>query len=398
MQLVGDSSLKILHVMEATVGGTRRHLRDLCSAQLSMGDDVCIVASAERDHRVRADFDQLRAHGAEVIELPMVRSIQPRLDLRHVRMLSAALRRLRPDIVHSHSSKAGGLARASSLASRVGIRVHTPHAFAFLFGGMFSRHARGAFWTIERALAWSTSAFIAVSRGEADSILRARVAGRTQVHVVPNGIDPQPIRNANPLTRAELGVPPGVPTAAIIGLLNEAKGQDVAIRALGTPGCENVHLLIVGEGETEDMLRTEAHRCGVASRVRFLGWRDDVPRILAAVDFLCLPSRWEAMPYVALEAMAACLPIIATRVNGVVEVVEDGVSGFSCDVDSPTSLGNALRRAVQMSQNETARMRREASNRLDASFTIESMARRTRQVYLEALDSSRRKRAAQVIR
>ena len=124
--------MRVLHVMESTIGGTRRHIVDVTLGQLELGLDVHLVVAAER----------LRAAGASVVVLPMERAIRPATDLRHARFLGRHLREVRPDVVHTHSSKAGVLGRHASLATGIGGRVHTPHTFAFLFGAMFGSAKR----------------------------------------------------------------------------------------------------------------------------------------------------------------------------------------------------------------------------------------------------------------
>ena len=119
--------------MECTIGGTRRHLVDVARGQRRAGLDVHVVASTLRDPGFPPELDALEAEGVGVTRLDMVREVSPRLDRAHARALAAHLRELRPDIVHTHSSKAGVLGRHASLRTGVGARVHTPHTFAFLF-------------------------------------------------------------------------------------------------------------------------------------------------------------------------------------------------------------------------------------------------------------------------
>ena len=162
--------MHIAHVMEATIGGTRRHLVDVAFAQLRRGDEVSLLVSTLRDPGFEADLRGLEQEGAHVRRIPMVRSIRPAKDLRHLRQVKSALRELRPDVVHTHSSKGGVLGRRASLSTGIGARVHTPHTFAFLFGALFGRAKRAVFRSIERSLASSTHRLIAVSASEAQTI------------------------------------------------------------------------------------------------------------------------------------------------------------------------------------------------------------------------------------
>jgi len=225
----------VLHVIEATIGGTRRHVVDACRGLRARGVRVTLAASALREPRFRDDLDALAREGVEVREVPLVRAIRPHRDFAHTIALRALLKELRPDIVHTHSSKAGAVGRLASWSTGIGARVHTPHTFAFLFGAMFASTSRALFRAIEKELARKTDRFIAVSEDEAATFATADFVPASKVRIVGNGIDPAPFERAVALERAALGVPLHAPLALVVGLLNVAKGQDLALRALATP-------------------------------------------------------------------------------------------------------------------------------------------------------------------
>lgn len=335
--------MRVLHVMEATIGGTRRHLGDVVRGELAAGLEVHAAASSLRQPDFERDLEGLEARGARVLRLPMVRELSPARDAAHLRALMRHLERVRPDVVHTHSSKGGALGRAASIATGIGARVHTPHTFAFLFDAMFSASKRRLFREIEAHLGAHTQALVAVSASEAATVRAAGVIDPERIRVVENGIDPAPFTEAAPIARDELAIPGGVPLAAVVGLLNIAKGQDLALRALAEPGLERVHLLVVGHGEMQAELEALATKLRVASRVRFLGYRTDVARLLATSDFVLLPSRWEGMPYIVLEAMASARAVIATPVDGARDLVRDGETGFLASAISTEAIADACR-------------------------------------------------------
>ena len=131
-----------------------------------------------------------------------------------------------------------------------------------------------------------------------------------------------------------------------------------------------------------------ATRLGVDRRVAFAGARDDVPSILAAVDFLLLPSRWEGMPYVVLEAMAASRPVVATPVDGARDLVEDGVNGYLAASISAAALADAMRRAVLDGRGRRASLGQAGRAQLEHSHSVAAMAEQLDAVYLEALEAS----------
>ena len=379
--------MHIAHVMEATIGGTRRHLVDVAHAQLRRGDRVSLLVSTLRDPGFEGDLEALEAAGATVRRVPMVRAIRPGRDLAHLRRLKAALRELRPDVVHTHSSKAGVLGRRASLSTGIGARVHTPHTFAFLFGAMFGRAKRAVFRSIERSLASSTHRLVAVSESEAATIAASGVVDPGRLCTVPNGIDPARVEGAEPANLADFGLDAARPVAAVVGLLYSAKGQDLALEALAEEGLEGLQLLFVGPGDQGPLLELAA-RLGVQRRVAFTGPRDDVPSILAASDFLVLPSRWEGMPYVVLEAMAASRAVVSTPVDGARDLVEDDVTGFLASGVSGAALAAAMRRAVLAGSGRRERLGAAGRARLDGAHDVSTMAVRLDAVYREALGAS----------
>jgi glycosyltransferase involved in cell wall biosynthesis len=375
--------MRVLHVMEATIGGTRRHIRDVAAGQLRRGLEVHVAASTQRQPEFESDLALLERSGAHVLRLPMVRAIAPPLDLAHCRALARYLERTRPDVVHTHSSKAGVLGRAASIATGIGVRVHTPHTFAFLFDAMFSPGRRRLFREIETHLAGETHALIAVSESEASTFARSGVVAAERIRIVPNGIDPAPWEAAAPIPRAALGLFDDAPLAAVVGLLNVAKGQDIALEALALRGLERLQLAFAGHGELAAELEERARRLALGSRVRFLGFRDDVPALLAAADFALVPSRWEGMPYVVLESMAAGRPVVATPVDGARDLIGEADNGFLARDFSPEGVADAVRAMLASTREECRTMSRRGREHLRARHTAETMVDGLIAVYRE---------------
>lgn len=379
-----DAGPRVLHVMECTIGGTRRHIFDVALGQRRAGLDVHVIASAERQPDFRADLSRLAEAGVGVLELPMVRQVSPARDARHLVALERRLEGLRPDILHTHSSKAGVLGRLASLATGIGRRVHTPHTFAFLFHAMFGPLRRRLFYELERGLSGETERVIAVSRDEARLFADSGVVEPGRVRVVPNGIDPAPWAAARPIDRAQLGLGSERLLVLVVGLLNVAKGQDLALEALTGAGLGDLELALVGHGEREAALRAQAQELGLARRVHFLGFRHDVPALMAAADLVLLPSRWEGLPYVVLEALAASKPVVACPVPGAVELLEGGAGYLAREV-SAAALAEALRTALEDGPAGRAAAAAQGRTRLLERYTQEAMVRGLGQVYTELL-------------
>ncbi len=375
--------MRVLHVMECTIGGARRHITEAARGQKAAGLDVHVAVSAERQPDFRTTLAELEAEGVGVLELPMVREVAPRLDARHARVLTRHVRELSPDIVHGHSSKGGVLARWASLRSGKGRRVYSPHSLAYLRSARLGLVTRTLYKTIEHSFGRITDRMVAVSASEAETIAASGVVKPERVRVVPNGIDASTYDGVPAALRSELGTPQDVPVAVLAGLMYEAKGQDLALEMLAGPGCESLHIWFAGTGEQQAQYEALARELGAAERAQSLGWRNDVPALLAAADFLLLPSRWEAMPYIVLEAMASRKPVVAARVDGVRDVMIEGETGISHAVGESSSLIEACARMLALAPAERGAMGAAGRARVDAEFSIEAMVQGLVGVYAE---------------
>jgi len=370
--------------MECTIGGTRRHLVDVVRGQLERGHPVALAVACLREPRFRADLEDLQRRGARVFEIPMLRSISPWRDAKHLGEVRRALRAFEPDVVHTHSSKAGVLGRLASLLEHRGARIHTPHAFAFLFSAEFSAAKRGLFRRMETSLARRTARIIAVSEGEAATIRASGVVPPERLRVVRNGIDPAPWLAAKPADRASLGIPEDVPLILVAGQLHIGKGQDLAVEALARPGLERAHLLLLGGGPLQARIEQLASELKVRDRLHLPGWSDQVGPWMLASDLVLLPSRWEAMPYIVLEAMACAKAVVATRVDGAREMIVEGENGALCEIESAESIAQALQRILAQVPAQRSAMGLRGREKLLAEGTASRMVDRLLAVYAEA--------------
>lgn len=342
----------VLQIMECTIGGTRRHLGDITRGLLERGWEVHLAVSLERTPGFREDLSELASLGAQVHEVPMVREVSLWKDRAHAALLTRLIQDLGPDLVHTHSSKGGALGRRAARDAGCTAVVHTPHTYSFLFGHMFGPVKRWLFKTVETRLSHLARRVVAVSEGEAVTMRSSGVVSAEQVRVVPNGIDPEPYERAEACSPEDSKE--GALRVLVCGLLNVAKGQDLAISAITQPGCEDVELWIAGDGEERGALERLAASKGVADRVKFLGHREDVPGLMKGADLLLLPSRWEGMPYVVLEAASAGLPVVGTPVDGAREFLADGERGWMAAAADEVAVGAALSAAIGAGEVERA--------------------------------------------
>lgn len=387
---------RVLLCHQPTDGGVGRHVADIARGLAARGFEVTLFSPAPP-----SGLDVPVDH----IPADLRRAVSPRADARDLAALSRAIARVRPQIVHAHSSKAGALARLARVRHPRMPVLYTPHGYAF--AGHFSREAeRRAYRLIERALAPLASRVVCVCEAEAQ--LARSVGPNGRVRVVHNGIDPlKPVAPAPALAalgghctgRLEAGGPEaGGPEAGgheagrrgpVIGaltLLRPGKGLETLIEAAPLvlerhPGAAFV---IVGEGPDLAALRAQASAFGVAQAVHFIGPCAEPAAVLGAIDVFVHPSWAESFPYVVLEAMSLARPIVASRVGGIPEAVTDGESALLVPPRDGAALAGAL---IKLLDDPVLadRLARAAHERLVSRFTREAMIDGLVGVYEELL-------------
>jgi glycosyltransferase involved in cell wall biosynthesis len=293
-------------------------------------------------------LDSVRAEGFRVIPLPFVRRLSPLAHVRAFWSLVAILRAEKPDIVHAHMPISGFLARMAAWVAGVPTIAYTCHGFLFNYQSS-SLPRRALSFVMEWIAARGTDVFLTVSEAEARDARRLGISA--QAEAVRNGRDPRvfhPDTAVRARIRAELGVPQDRVVIIAVSRLVWHKGYpELAVAMRCVPEAE---LWVVGERLESDrgpdmvaLMRT----AGLGYRLRLLGYRDDIPALLAAADIFTLPSRFEGLPMSVIEAMLTGLPIVATDVRGPDEQVQDEVTGLKVPAGDAAALGAALARLVR---------------------------------------------------
>lgn len=327
-------------------------------ARMNVGGPALQVSALARhldparfDHRLlvgsvgpdEADYLDLRAPDVEVVRVPgLGRAPRAGDDLRALASITREIRRFRPDVVHTHTAKAGFLGRSAASASRVPFRVHTFHGH--LLQGYFSPTVTRAVVLTERTLARLTTRLVAVGEQVRDDLLGAGIGRPSQYVVVPPGVElPPPPPKA--VARDRLGLPADAPVVAFVARLIPIKRPDrfVAVAEELARRLPGVVFVVAGEGELLDDMRRQAAALG--DRVRFLGWRSDVETVYAAADVTVLTSDNEGMPVSLIEAATVGCPAVTTGVGSAGEVVLDGVTGFVTAAD-PRAIAEATARLL----------------------------------------------------
>ena len=316
----------LLLVTLAEVGGAQTYIALLVPA-LVEEFDVTVAASGPGPLR-----DAVEAAGARYVPLRHVRRpVSPWHDLLGVIELVRLCRRERPLIVHANSSKAGILGRLAARIAGVPVRIFTVHGWAF---AQYHGVASVLYLWLDRLARPLTTHFICVSQSTREAGIAARTCRPQNTSVIPNSVDVA----ATP--RAALDGDP--PRVVSVGRLKEPKDFVGLVRALSLAAVP-FRAVIVGDGPDRPVVEQAIRAHAVADRVVLLGERDDVAGQLAQSDVFVLASRSEGMPLSVLEAMAAGLPVVASAVGGVPELVVSGETGLLVPPDDIDALADALR-------------------------------------------------------
>jgi glycosyltransferase involved in cell wall biosynthesis len=352
----------------AEIGGAQSYVASLLPAITPHFD---IVVGAHGNGPLR---DAAAAPGVRFVPLRHVRRpVNPWRDLIGLLELVRVLRRERPDIVHANSSKAGVLGRLAARLAGVPIRIFTVHGWAFAaHSGLSARLYRWA----DRAVRPLTSVTICVSERERAAGIAAGTCDPERTVVIPNAVDVAAAPRATPdHEKARI---------VAVGRLKAPKDFLTLVRALRVLPRGTFEAVIAGDGPDRHRLEREIDALGIGESVRLLGERSDVLRLLAEGDVFVLSSRSEGLPMSVLEAMAAGLPVVASRVGGVPELLGDGVEGLLVRPGEVGELAAALADLIA----EPALRRRlgdAARARAEAYFDLEPFRRAHVELYSREL-------------
>lgn len=364
--------LRILFLVEAAATGVARHIFDLLDGLRARGHTIDVLYSPVREDAL---FRAGRAARPGIRFVPVAMRRAPGLqDLRPLREIRRFIHANGPyDILHGHSSKGGLMARLAAPGSGARV-VYTPHAISTL-DPTLSPLPRLVYGLGERVLALATDALIAVSSQERTAIGRLGIPLRKVVCIL-NAVDPPP---PGPDRRSELGLAPDDTVIGFVGRCSRQKAIDelVAAFALVQKKVPTARLLVIGDGPGKEAARQQAEAEGCAADIRWLG-ACDARAWYPSFDLLALPSRYEGLSYTLLEAAAAGLPIVATDVGGVRDVVADGLTGCIVPPGDTAALAEAL---AMLAQDPALCARYAASARTRRSPRPARMVARTETLY-----------------
>ena len=336
---------------------------------------------------VEESVREAKREGISIITIPsLIRRIAPFCDLKAFFALIKILRHERPDIVHTHTSKAGILGRWAAFFARVPIIIHTPHGH--VFWGYSGRRQTLFYIILERLTACITDKIIALTQQEKKDHLHFHIASEDKFSVVHSGINLGKFFNTSVDSagmKRELGIPEDNLVVGTAGRLTPVKGHRYLIEAARK--IMNIRpdttFVFLGDGELLDELKNIASKLGIEENVRFPGWRLDVAEVMSIFNIFVLPSLNEGMGRVLVEAMALGKPIVASNVGGIPDLVVDGENGFlvpTGDVETMVARINDLLESMEKREKMG-----ENGKKIAVNFSADVMVQKIDRLYVELL-------------
>lgn len=386
--------MRVVHIItRLIIGGAQENtLHNVEDQHRLFGDEVTLITGPGLGPEGSLE-DRARQGGYDVRVIPeLTRSIRPWTDWQAYRRLVALLREIRPQVVHTHSSKAGILGRAA--AAKVGIPcVHTIHGAAFHYGQRAIAYR--SYVAAEKWAAGRTARFISVADAMTDEYVREGVAPRERFTTIYSGFDVEPFLNpprSRDEVRSELGIAPDDIVVGKIARLFHLKGHEflLAVAKQVVERCPRVRFLFVGDGVLRSRYEAEINEMGLSKNFVFSGLVPPtrIPELVGAMDIVAHTSQWEGLARVLPQGLIAGKPVVTYDVGGAREVVVSGETGFLLPRDSIEPLRDAICVLAESADLRT-QFGETGRRRFTEQFRHEFMTRRIREVYADVLETGR---------
>ena len=320
-----DKKIRVLHVAEAA-GGVERYLETLFKYSKDQVENILVCSQ-------NYDYKKFKTLADRVIVLRMAHDIELSSDIKVERTLRRIIKQLKPDIVYAHSSKAGAFARIADLGLNNKV-IYNPHGWAFNM--QQSAKKKEMYKWVEKVSAHFCDKIVCISDAERESALRGKICKPSKLQVIYNGIDLEEIEKTAPMSRAQLGIPEDAFVVGMVGRLSKQKAPDTFVKAanLIKEKIPTAFFLMVGDGELRDQVESLINQYVLGSSFLITGWVDTPTAYMKIMDVGMLLSRWEGFGLVLPEYMACGVPIVATNVDAIPNIIRDGVNGLLVKKDN----------------------------------------------------------------
>jgi glycosyltransferase involved in cell wall biosynthesis len=351
-----------------TIAGAQVHVRDLAVALQRDGHQVLVVTGQEGIYNLALDKAQIKSIACETLQP----QISPLKDWASLKFLLEVIKSFQPDLIAAHSSKTGILGRLAAKIAKIPC-VFTAHGWSFTAG--VPQPNRTIYRVIETLTAPLTNKIICVSECDRNIALKSGINSQI-LSTIHNGMADIPESlQAHPGDRNPVNI-------VMVARFDRQKDHQTLIEAV--KDLTEARLILVGDGPNLESMKALAVSLGIAERVEFLGFRNDIAEILARSQIYILISNWEGLPCTIIEAMRAGLPVVASDVGGVAELIVDGETGYLISSNNPDILKQKL---ANLTNNPTLRqtMGDRGRQRYQAEFTFDRMYAKTLELYRQAI-------------
>jgi len=378
------TTIRVLHILEATLGGTLRYMENVAKA--TEGSEIVSAFAygmARADSRLHPFLDSVAKMGWTSYATDMRREISVRNDLNSFKQLRRAVLHFAPDVIHCHSSKAGALGRAVvALQAKTPARVYSPHALAAHLGRRYLR--------IERLLSRHTDRFIAVSDSERKEIVGFSLADEQAVSVVYPTVDCEYFA---PSSRDDARRLLGLGTAPLIlsiGRLTAQKNPAAFLEIIHRLHEQrpDIKAIWVGSGTGDLDFPTMVKAARMEGVIRIAEWQHDVRQYIAAADVLLSTSKFESFGYVAAEALSMNRPVVASNITGTQDIMRGALQEFLYPADQPERATQLILQLLQ-SPGQAAAVATLGRAEIQRRFSKERMRENLVEAYRKTLDHSR---------
>lgn len=374
----------VLHILEATLGGTRRYIENIAAvSDPALIQSGLVYTTNRSDEQFPKTLEYCRTQNWDLFEVDMVRAMRPIQDFQAVLNIRKVIQSFKPDIVHCHSSKGGGLGRLAvrTLSGKRPLSLYTPNALAVY------PYAR----MLERFLAPLTDLYVAASESEKREIEQTCRVNAEKITIVSPGIEIDQYYPADKHeARKRLNLDPNLSLIVGVGRLSAQKDPIAFVRIIKEIVKENPGLkaMWVGEGELRKAVEEEIRVHQLTNTIQITGWQLDVRPYITAADLVLIPSVYEGCPYTVVETSALGRPVVGSRVSGIVDVVVEQETGRLFERQNQSE---AARECLELLSDTQLQLRMGLRGRevVCEKFTLPVMGNNLLKSYQYALEKSR---------
>lgn len=326
--------IRVVHVAEAA-GGVERYLYALLRNSDSQEVENYFIASQHYE------LEKFQEYVSGSYQLEMAHTISPHGDRVAIKQIRKIVKKINPDIVYAHSTKAGALVRIALIGIHIPV-IYNPHGWAFNI--VQSKKKELAYKLIEKVQIPFTKKVVCISEAEKNSAIQNHICSTNKIQIITNGVDFELLDQAQKITRKDLGIPEDAFVVGQVGRLTEQKSPDVFVEMAEKIKKEipNSFFVMVGDGNLEAEIRRLIKMKGLEDSFLITGWVDNPTGYLNCFDVATLLSRWEGFGLALVEYMYCGVPLVSTKVDAIPYVVDDGVDGLLVEPDNSSEAAGAV--------------------------------------------------------